>query len=64
MGLVHNSCQGKCDWHPTDQEYHDQPLFRCSGCHSEWAPTEAWTPVGADGRMTQEVEAARAACPG
>lgn len=63
MSLVHNSCQGRCDWHRTDQRYRDQPLFRCSGCRSEWAPTEKWTPINADGEMTEEVAAARAACP-
>ncbi|MDO5067979.1 MAG: hypothetical protein Q4D96_11930 [Propionibacteriaceae bacterium] len=64
MSLAQHSCRGRCDWHPTERTHREQPVFECSGCHSEWAPTEGWTPVNADGRMTEEVEAARAACPG
>ncbi len=63
MALAHNDCQSKCDWRPTGERYRDQPLFRCTGCKSEWAPTEKWTPKNVDGQIALEVAAARAACP-
>ena len=59
MGLVHNDCQGKCDWHATSASYEGQPLFRCTGCQSEWTSAERWTPRNADGEVSAEVLAAR-----
>jgi len=35
-------------------------LFRCNGCRSEWTPAERWTPINADGEMSEGVLAARA----
>lgn len=53
--LVHNPCQGKCDWRPTDEWRDKNRLFRCEGCRSEWIRTQPWTPANADGTVTEAV---------
>ncbi|RRD48605.1 hypothetical protein [Arachnia propionica] len=59
MTLAQNSCRSRCDWRPTSRELEGEPVFECSGCTSEWVPSEPWTPMNADGTIRPEVEAAR-----
>ena len=61
MGPIHNNCRGLCDWRVTEEFVGELPLFRCTGCRSEWTPAERWTPRNADGEVSEEVLAARAA---
>ncbi len=49
-------CQSTCAWLPTGTtwsvvEGEELPLFACAGCGSQWASTEAWTPVDAQGSV-------------
>ncbi|MEL4357660.1 MULTISPECIES: hypothetical protein [unclassified Luteococcus] len=59
--LKSNDCTGKCAWTPTDEVSDGQPIFACSGCGSEWTPDLGWTPRNADGEVSAEVLAAKAA---
>ena len=60
MGLVHHDCRGLFDWRDAGELHDGLPLFRCNGCRSEWTPAERWTPINADGEMSEGVLAARA----
>jgi hypothetical protein len=59
--LAQHPCQLVCRWEPTGTRREGLPLFRCGGCGSQWVRTQAWTPAGADGRVSPAVaaEAAR-----
>jgi len=56
--LVISSCVSVCEWRKTDTNFETEPLFACAGCGSEWVPSEAWTPVDADGHVPEAVQAA------
>jgi hypothetical protein len=61
-GLAVHPCQGICAWALVPETAADPvPRFACSGCASEWVRTEAWTPIGSDGVVPEDVrrEAAR-----
>jgi hypothetical protein len=63
--LAQHPCQQVCAWAPTGTRRDGLPLFRCSGCGSEWVRAQAWTPAAADGQVSPAVaaEAARRAGP-
>ncbi len=51
-------CRTLCDWGPTRAERAGEPLFACTGCGSQWVPSEPWTPRQADGAVPDAVRAA------
>jgi hypothetical protein len=55
--LVISACQTLCKWGKTGQNFEAEPLYACSGCGSEWVPSEAWTPIDADGLVPAEIQA-------
>lgn len=59
--LTSNDCTGKCDWKPTDEQNDGLRIFACSGCGSEWTSNLGWTPRNADGEVSPEVLAEKAA---
>jgi hypothetical protein len=54
-------CQALCAWRDTGDLLDGEPLFACSGCGSEWVPSEAWTPVDHTGVVPESVHVARRA---
>ena len=56
--LVVQPCRSLCRWVLTRRE--PRELFACQGCGSQWRPTEAWTPIDADGHVPAAVRRARA----
>ena len=58
MTLRISPCRTLCDWGPTRARLDGQPLFACTGCGSQWVPSEPWTPRQADGSVPAEVLAA------
>ena len=59
--LAQNPCRAQCSWSRLHRPTVALPIFCCRGCGSQWARTQAWTPVDADGTVPPEVatEAAR-----
>ena len=55
--LAVHPCQRVCTWAPAGRQRGGLPLFRCSGCGSEWVRSEPWTPAGADGVVAPDVAA-------
>ena len=66
-GLAQHACRRLCHWRPVGEQRDALPLFRCSGCGSEWVRTQGWAPVDADGTrdaaLAAEVAARRAEGP-
>ena len=60
MPLQIAPCRQLCDWGRVVASY-DVPMLACAGCGSQWLPSEAWTPMQADGSVPAAVSAARAA---
>jgi hypothetical protein len=54
--LDQRPCRAKCSWSRQHRPTIALPIFRCSGCGSQWARTERWTPRNADGTITAEVQ--------
>lgn len=52
-------CRSRCGWQDTGDRLADQPLFACSGCGSEWVPSEPWTPIDYEGAVPEPVAEAR-----
>ena len=48
-------CRSLCGWHDTGRSLDEEPLFACSGCGSEWVPSEPWTPVDYEGFVPEPV---------
>lgn len=65
MDLTRHECLGKCDWKRAGSEVDSpfvrelEPILICSGCGSQWAPSESWLPRQADGSAPPDVEAAK-----
>ena len=55
--LVVQACRSLCRWVLSRRE--PRELFACQGCGSQWRPSEAWTPVDADGHVAPAVGRAR-----
>jgi hypothetical protein len=53
------ACRSLCSWDDTGRRLGGEPLFACSGCGSEWVPTQPWTPVDYAGSVPEAVAAAR-----
>ncbi len=53
-------CRKLCGWRDTGHDLGGEPLFACSGCGSEWVPSQAWTPVDYTGEVPRPVAEARA----
>jgi hypothetical protein len=53
------ACRALCAWQASGQRLGGEELFACSGCGSEWVPSEPWTPVDHSGTVPRQVEAAR-----
>jgi hypothetical protein len=47
--LAQYACRRLCHWRAAGESRDGLPLFRCSGCRSEWVRSQAWAPVDADG---------------
>lgn len=60
MALAIAPCRQLCDWVTVAPAY-DVTMLACAGCGSQWVPSQAWTPVQADGTMPAAVSALRAA---
>ncbi|MEP7088812.1 MAG: hypothetical protein ABI776_01790 [Nocardioidaceae bacterium] len=58
-GLEIAGCRSLCAWAETPERLDEEPLFACSGCGSEWVPSEPWTPVDYTGLVPAPVAAAR-----
>jgi hypothetical protein len=52
------ACRSACAWDTTGEHLDDEPLFACSGCGSEWVPSEPWTPIDWTGRVPEPVQRA------
>lgn len=59
MPLVVAPCRSLCSWSAVRGPVPTADLFACSGCGSQWAPDQEWTPVQADGAVPAEVLAVR-----
>jgi hypothetical protein len=57
--LVIAACRSLCSWHGTGERLDGEGLFACSGCGSEWVPSEPWTPVDYTGTVPDPVAEAR-----
>lgn len=55
------ACRSICGWRDTGHDLDGEPLFACSGCGSEWVPSQAWTPVDYTGEVPVLVAEVRAA---
>jgi hypothetical protein len=53
--LVIASCRSLCGWAPTGDRLEGEELFACSGCGSEWVPTQPWTPIDHTGKVPAAV---------
>ncbi len=53
-------CRTLCRWGPTRGRVDGQTLFACTGCGSQWVPSEPWTPRQADGSWPPGVREALA----
>jgi hypothetical protein len=56
-------CRRLCAWGESERSLAGEPLFACSGCGSEWVPSQQWTPVDYTGVVPESVAAARRARP-
>jgi hypothetical protein len=54
------ACRSLCSWQRTGESLGSEPVFACSGCGSEWVPSEPWTPVDHTGTVPEAVLAERA----
>jgi hypothetical protein len=54
-------CRSLCGWDDTGRRLDGERLFACSGCGSEWVPSQAWTPVDYTGVVPDPVAEARRA---
>ena len=57
--LVIASCRSLCAWRATDALLDDEEVFACSGCGSEWVPSQPWTPIDHTGAVPAAVAQAR-----
>jgi hypothetical protein len=53
------ACRSLCSWQEAGERLGGEQLFACSGCGSEWVPSEAWTPVDYTGTVPAPVAEAR-----
>ncbi len=53
------ACRSACHWLERDETRSGEPLFGCTGCGSEWVPSEPWTPVDWTGSVPESVQRAR-----
>ena len=53
------ACRRLCAWQDSGRLLAGEPLFGCSGCGSEWVPSQQWTPVDYTGEVPAPVAAAR-----
>ncbi|MCW2605980.1 MAG: hypothetical protein JWO60_673 [Frankiales bacterium] len=63
VALRISPCRTLCDWGPTRVEQDGERLFACTGCGSQWVPSEPWTPRQADGAVPDGVRAALSTAP-
>ncbi|HEX8497427.1 MAG TPA: hypothetical protein VF661_09560 [Actinomycetales bacterium] len=60
MRLAQHPCRAECGWVPDPRRAlrprGAPPLFRCTGCGSQWDRTEGWTPSDADGTVSPLVQ--------
>ena len=52
------ACRSQCCWQETDATLDGERLFACTGCGSEWVPSEPWTPIDWTGAIPEAVQAA------
>ena len=52
------ACRSVCAWDPSGERLDGEPLFACSGCGSEWVPSEPWTPIDWTGQVPERVQRA------
>jgi hypothetical protein len=57
--LVIASCRSLCAWGVTDARLEEEQVFACSGCGSEWVPSQPWTPIDHTGGVPAAVAQAR-----
>jgi hypothetical protein len=55
--LAQHACRTLCSWRPAGEQRAGLPVFRCSGCSSEWVRTEGWAPADADGSRHPDLAA-------
>jgi hypothetical protein len=53
------ACRALCSWHPTGDRLGHEAVFACTGCGSEWVPSEPWTPIDHTGSVPVQVAEAR-----
>ncbi|HEX6878244.1 MAG TPA: hypothetical protein VF165_21480 [Nocardioidaceae bacterium] len=53
------ACRRLCSWDRSGTLLDGEPLFACSGCGSEWVPSEPWTPIDHTGEVPEGVQAER-----
>ena len=53
------SCRSRCAWRVTGARLEGADLFACSGCGSEWVPSQPWTPIDHAGTVPTAVAQAR-----
>jgi hypothetical protein len=58
--LVISACRADCAWDRTGALLDGEPVFACTGCGSEWVPSEPWTPADRDGEVPEPVQRERA----
>ncbi|MGZ4493766.1 MAG: hypothetical protein ACXVWU_03630 [Nocardioides sp.] len=54
-----SACRRLCTWSAEERQLDGEPLFSCSGCGSEWVPSQTWTPIDWQGEIPAAVQAAR-----
>lgn len=52
-------CRSECGWRDAGELLDGEPVFACTGCGSEWVPSEPWTPVDYTGVVPEPVAEAR-----
>ena len=52
------ACRSVCAWDASEERLDGEPLFVCTGCGSEWVPSEPWTPIDWTGRVPDAVQRA------
>jgi hypothetical protein len=52
-------CRAMCAWQDTGELLDRERLFACSGCGSEWVPSQPWTPADYTGAVPAPVSEAR-----
>ena len=53
--LVIAPCRALCRWGSRGSRLGGEELFACSGCGSEWVPSQPWTPVDHTGTVPDAV---------